>query len=946
MFYDSDEEDEDHYMFGGFNGYGEYGFEGFGIDFGDWLDFGGYESDDYYNDYFDDSDDSDYTCHSDQSYDAFYDLCHSPSLFPDTKKFPVECARRLSKIRSALLHPFSEIPPYQSVTEKLEIPIFELLWECLSYVKHAMSVGLGRVAIPGEGSDDVNKGIMKMWNSSVDCISALPGTADAMCNHWFVWCNDLLIEILQSLISFKIPYTAWESIIFHLSSDSTWANKTLLSKIGTISKDEKTQIIERILIRECILRSVDLTRVIYRVLYSRQSDLNVGKIKKKFPLLLNKFTNSMEHYACFLDSTEPSSKCITHSVRNQFPLFISDHSDQVLDLQQDEFNILNMVGASAGCQNGSDHFTMFIADCEDSGEEDSYHLLCIDKDRLDNEQNARFVFVSGALYSQKPPEIFSCKGMVSGIGFEDEKRKTLTVWNIMSDEVPFERQGIFSSDFEKITNLWKKSEPKLILRTGDDVKICGIKKLDKTIKLMFCVAPLQNLEDAELFSSCIIAEYDLDAFSSRFSFLKPNLQFSLFSNAIPLGTHKNMAFVMHFTTNMLCVYDIEQKNDVVISKTSFECGKDWKIQFNYNPDITTCLLYKRNNLQIRELDEDLTLLKELTLDLDHLPQLNLNSFEFQFCDNILYGFLNVQENLNETQSKFASKEAACDFDCDTFLNKRFADAHTVHFLVDLNSDDKEVVYIEFDDNAHECTSIVDSFRDYGSVYVQFCLTGFNKSRELVQLSMGLDVDEVECLDLKISALCPSIDFATVHFYKSFKDMTDSMLPEVEKVLSRHKDEVADREANMKKEKELLEKLRKENEERERKRVAKKTKEDQRRQRKRQQNIKAEKERKAAQVDQPKTSAQGSSRESGKAGKLKEHIANGAVFTSTISAWLPYKHYGFSTVEVDQGKQSVFVHESCIVNSDRSNVRIGSSIQFQLRWTQPHPRPKAINVKLL
>ena len=952
MFYDSDDDDE-HFVFG-YNGYGEFAYGGFRLDFGDWMDFGGYYSDEYDDEFsLDDSDYSDYSYSSNRSIDAFYEVCHSPSLFPDVAKFPVEFARRVSKIRSAHKYSLLETAEYRaisSVTEKLDIPIFEHLWECLFYLKQIITVALDRIEIPMETSG-VNKGIANIWNSSIDCISALRGADNGICNNFFVWCNDLLIESLQSLIPIQIPYTAWEFIVFHLSSDSSSTTRKLLTQIGTISRDRKTQIVERLLVRDCILRSADLTRVLYRILYSRQSSLNVDQVKQKLPLLLNGFSISMERFMCFLESSEPSSKCINHSVKNQFSLYINDQFCKEPDLAQDEFDLLKMVGASSGYQNGSSHFTMFIADSEDSEEEDLYHLLCIDKNCIDKEITS-YIFVSGAIRSEKPPLLFSCESLVAGVGFEDKNKKTLTVWDV-SDEEPFKGQGevIFHSEFEGMTSSWKKIDPQFnsSFFLNDDVKIVGIARFDKTIKLMFSIIPFCS-EASERHPSCMIAEYELDKFVSKFPFFKSKLQQSYFPNAMPLGIHKNMAFIMDLETSILFVYDINQAYKVVITKVSLDCGQDWKIQFNSNPDAKSCLLYKGNHLQIRELDEELTLVHDISLDLDHLSQ-HYHSFEFQFCNSVLYGFLNFQENLHETKDKFLEyNDGHIDPFYEDFLSDRFANAHVVHFLVDLDSDDKEVHYLDFDSNVSECGDrFVDSINNYASVDIQFCLTGFNKRQELVQLFMKLDVEEVESDDDKLTAMCSEFKFSTVQFYEEFKDMTKSMLPDVEKVITRHETEVAEVEAQKKREQELIEKLLKETQEQNRKREAKKAKEEQRKQRKWQQRIKADKDRKAKEVEQPSSSAQGPSSskdESELVVEVKEHIARGTVFTSTITAWLPHKRFGFSTIDVKAGKQSVFVHESSFVSHERRNVTTGSVIQFQLRWNQIHPRPKAVNVKLL
>ena len=719
----------------------------------------------------------------------FRDVCRNPLLFPDIQKFPVKYARRITGIISTHVKPLQDsCSNHKDVTERLEIPSFEQLWECLYYTKKLLRVGLGRVTIINEKSY-TDKGIVDIWNSSIECISFLPGIAIEMCNHLFVWCNDLLIESLQSLIPFKIPYTAWQLIVLHLSTgpDSLYRKSgMLLTKLGTISRGKKSQIVERFFIRECILMSGDLTRNLYQTLYQKQSHITARKMKQKLPLLLNKFCNSMKRLSHFLGSCKPSSGCINYSISHPFYISISDNSksDEVFGLTLKKGykpNILKMTGVSTGYQNNAGHFTMFIADM--TAEKNLYHILCIDKNSSDlfeseeSASNSKFTFILGVLHSQSPPLVHCFGSLVAGIGFEDSTnphQKTLAVWDI-SDEGCKGR--IFYSDFATMKKSWKNIYSGLnsTLLLDENIIISGMVKFNKTLKVMFYTLPFPSKPRQN--PMCVIAEYDLDAFSSRDSFLKPELRFSPFSNALPLGIHKNMAFVMHLETNLLCVYEIKQKGEIVISKTSFGCAKDWKIQFNSNPEVNSCLLYKNNHFQLRNLDGELTLVNEFTLDFDHFSQL-YNSFEYQFYDNLLYCLLNNQEDMQETDDHIhAFFESLPDKQSDTFLSRRFLDAHMVHLLVDLDSDEKELVYLDFGVDNVDSSDVVEG-HSKNLADLQFCLTGFNDNRELVQLSMALEV----CKGINFNDLRTEMVWYTVKFYKSFQDIINLMLPDVEKVI--------------------------------------------------------------------------------------------------------------------------------------------------------------------
>ena len=793
-----------------------------------------YDSDYYYYDNDSDGENSYLSDDSEKFHRGeFHEFCHRPSLFPDSREFPVEYARRISKIRAAQRLPLEYAAACHSIMERLRFPIFEELWECLLYLKEIMSVALERddAAIQ---KPDVNTGVADIWKNSMSCTSVLGKSTYDLCSNFFVWCNDHLIDTLQLLIPFKIPYNVWETIVLHLSNDGTSKNRALLTNLGISSSGDKAQIFEQLLIRKCILKCTDIVRVFYCVLYASLLHPNNELLKWKIIVLLSEFQSSMECYICFCDGIESLRNVgIHHSIRNNLSLYIDDHFDPC----QDEFDLFKIVGASTGYENGSQHFTLFIADNENPIEEYAYHIMCIDKNYVDAVENVSFTYIPEALFSERPPLIFCCSGLVAAIGFRTGY-KTLTVWDF-SDKGPSEEQGekIFSSYIEKIAISWGNNESGFnssLFKEGD-VSIAGMVKHKNKLKVLFQILPACG-DWNKLTPSCVIAEFILNESPYNFSFFKHKPLNLYFENSKPLGIHKNMAFVMHLGTQNLCVYDIFQQKEVVIAKAEFECGKDWQIQFDSKPDSKSLILYNGPNIEIWNLDEDLALVNAFSIDL-HLPSPSYGSFEFQLYGNILYGFLNHQHHLHTVPSDFSVLR---DEYYESYLKRRFANAHMVHFMVDLRSEEKEVRYLDFESNHNESEGIdmdISEF-DWTCNAIQLCLSGFNKRGELIWLSMKVNVEDVYCSSNgKLNAPCLSVQLATVQFYESMLDMEKSMLADVEKILCLQKSELAitKRKENSQKEAERQIRL---------KEVRKSTA-DKRRLRKWQQMIQADKERKAA-----------------------------------------------------------------------------------------------------
>lgn len=930
MFYDSDDDDSlNGYLFNGY-GYPDYD------DYYDYFDyFGEYDSDEY----------NDYSFSSHNTNNDFCDMCHSPSLFPDDEPFSIGYAKRVSAIEST----YDDFIPNtigrqyylgpgdsQSVSAKLDLPIFEHLWETLFYLKQITNIGQNRTKMSSELAN-TNPRIVTLWNDSVDDLSALPDTFSATCNHWYVWCNDLLIEFLGSLIPFRLPYTSWQLILHHLSTVPLVEAKHLLTSIGTISKNERTQIAERFVVRKCICSAIEFIKAIYGALYGHPKKLYAGDIKKKLPGLFSQFCNSMERFYCFVNASEPESKCILHSIESKSVHYFGDTNNEVIDLDCiDEVNILTVTGSTTSKQNGSDYFTLLIHN-ELLGKSGQYDLLCIDKNSVKTE--IRTILMPGATESFRTPFIFNSFELVATVGYDrNGQEASFDVWDI-SEKNP-EHSGnqavrIFSSNYKHLIDDLKASAPE-IDSPLHAFRICGLSKIGDKLQSVFSVMA----EESPIPPFCVTASYQISDTPNK-SVTKQKLHQTTIANAIPLGVSKNTAIVMHLDMGKLCAYDGEILKENLIGEDSFRCDKDWGLQFNSDPACRSFILHKENKFQLRKLDKELSICNSFTLSHNHLLD-SYNEVEYQLSGTILYGFLNHQADLNETEKIF--KDAGVENDAEIFLYERFGDARVVHFSVDLEHDEKELVYLNVDKVSEHGTC---DFHMDGTSMIHFSLSGFNNKQELVILDASVDVDDIFLDNDEKSAMTSHFTTQIIEFHGNFQDWSNIMSPDVDKVILAHEKETILREKALKqiqeRQKQADEKKAKEKEKKKKKREAKKARNTQQKMQKWQtQAHEVNKQKKRPTQEQNA----GSSKESDMLTSVMKEIKAGKVFQSIINVWITDKHFGFSTIDLPQGTQSVFVHKSNFPKRDQRFVGTGSVIEFQLTWNQVHPRPKAINIRLL
>ena len=900
----------------------------------DYYDFfyDGYDSDYLYdyNDYRYGFSDSEYSaCDSD---DFFLEMCLPSRHFPDKKQFPVEWVRRAMSMKSDNLHALTALPLGESISDKLELPLLEQLWESLSYLKEIVSFGMLRVQNTDHKVSDADghssRGI-DIWKSSIECFSSLPKDAQNIADQWFHWCNDLYIDTLQSLTPAGLPYIVWVSIVKHLSRERYSESRTLHTQIGTVYEDNDNKIIERFLLRNCILRVTELIRIFYRCLFGELEwmDITINKIKFSIPALLQGFNLSMNRLSQFLDSTlKPTSTFLDYSLSKTFTMdmgeFVCDETDEVSC--PDEFDLLKVVQADLGNQNSSRYFAMLTAHDEEVG---AYNLLCISKDSLDTPLNSEDYFSENAsMISTECPLLFCSENLVAGLGVNDQKSLRLTVWDMSEKSCRYYGR--------EIGEKWKEVFPEIWPISLSDLKIKGINKCSNTMTVVFqvknsCLIAKYDLivsttiTKCDLKDSSVKAESDFQKGPSHFR-LQQN-QLNLFENSYPLGYRGTTAYVMNMEENQsLELVDLNNPDDPSY-KIDIESGTNWKMQFDSDPSSDLCILYKDSKVQVRRLDQELTLVKELTLNLSYLTRSPIpKNLELHFFNSTVYGFIENQAHtcsMKEDYLKQTPKHERCNLTLDHFLQDRLlntAGGKDLHFLCYIDTAEQELLCLDWENDHFNARN------DFGEGYLfseeiplEKALVGFNSRGEVVKLSADSNIENFYLDSDKTAVVCDcfGLSFSIINIHTAMKDAKDMWLPNVQKV-----NEL------LKKDKERLEALRIEQE-----KIRKKLEED--RLKREEERLKREEATKAIK------------------NTISKYIQQGKTVTATIEKWLLQEGYGFANVSVNErngakGTQSIFVHKSFVTSKERKHLRKGTSFQCQLKWESNRPRPKAVNVKLL
>ena len=818
-----------------------------------------------------------------RSYVGLMEICLLPHFFPDCKKFHNEWMRQVLLIQSNNNYPLTKLPVHESISEKLELPLFEQLWECLFYLKEIFSVGMLRVESTSVSFDDDSEMAQEIWKRSIECFSSFPKETQESFDCWFNWVNDILIDSIQSHIPVSLPYIAWISIIRHLSKVKYSENRTLTSKIGTISRYKEYQMTERVIIRKCILSICDIITFLYQFLFSEINiTTNIVTIKHAFSTLFRGFSHCMERFSHFLRASESNTKFLDYAGVNNFSTELSSlvNKNDSYKEAANTFDLLKTVMSCSIYQNNNDYFSLLIPENEKKG---IFHLLCFNKDSIEDSENLDCFIVLNALQSEKPPQIFCSGNFLACLSSDNTDDFELSVWNVPGKTKLFHLKEVMRG--------WKEFISEACAMSSSNIKLRGIMECKTELLIIFHISN----------SSCIISKYENKAAQSSSG---KNLH--LLENNIPLGVYKSSVLLMDIQDQQLIMMDLKDPDDWHITcKTSFKCGDDWRMQCDSSPNSDLCILYQSNSLQLRRLDNNLTLLKEFKIDLESsIP--HSDKLEIHFFDNLIYGIINKEDlplTINEYLKQTEEKDRTKSFAFEKFLQERFENKNDVFFIIDSDAVENGPLYLNW--KKPFCYTSFDAVNGNipDSTDLEVFMTGFNKKGDLVKLSVNFDMNE--CLLDKDGANCMSsvVSFGSTNVFFTFGQSQDEILKSVHQVS------------------ELLEKEEEKNAE----------------------MIRVQKEyKKKMEFEQQKRKEA--------LEKLKEEVENyikcKTYVKVIISKWMHAEGYGFAKLKLQAGDQDVFVHKTCVTGKDRKHLHSGTALQCQLEWDSNHPRPKAANVKLL
>ena len=830
---------------------------------------------------------------SDNSTDNFYDVGHSPSLFPDTVKFPTQSSRCISEILSYHSNVLLQNVAEDNVLEICEKPLFEELLESLSYLHALVSIGMNRSNDLPE-SCNINGSIRTIYINSTKCFETLELDLTYSANKWFVWCNDFYIDSLQKLIPFKFPYTVWKCILSYLINFNC-EDKKFKTNIQSISPLEGPELIVKGIIQECIIRCCQLCKCLYIVLYSECTKVVQDKLVIKIRQLFNVFSSQMSRLACVLRVAPPdtySIKCNAnnYAIKESYNVYMEDISSYDLE---DEIDLSKVICIETGFKHCSSHIVI-LAGANDSNHGNFYHLICIDKNTLGCKNSIVCKTVRKAFSSEYEPNLYSCRHLVGIVSFTccDSKNISpqLIIWDLSIETV-----NPVCFELQKLLEICKEKDS--TISTIKDIKIRGmisgieaerVTNLENTILVLFDALFTKSQNGInETIAYSIVVQYLIKSDVTQSG--KP---VGVFLNTNSIGIMNNLLFLEHTMNGLkeFRVHDVS-KNNKIVTSISIENDDCFKIQFNSDTKNNTCLIFCQKYLQLRQLDEAFTVLKEIRLSFHSHPQF-LQHFDISFYENIAHGQIsyspinsivgpNIPIGPNIPKNNYSSEVST--------YNSLFFTIYSEHFLIDLNNIECNLVYfnaIGADDD--HCNELDDEI--IGDI--KFSFTEFDKEGKLVQIMMSSSIDDSFAI---LEAPCSSMGVLKLEFYDNFNEVTSSLLPaakEIARSYHKKKNEVE----VQRKGKELI-------------------------------------------IQKNKSPSSIFITSENPIENLKRHISVGTKFTSKISAW--YHNYGFCSVDIEGSKQDIYIPKI-----KQAKLQVGLKIEFKLYWNHKQPRPKAINIRVV
>ena len=370
----------------------------------------------------------------------------------------------------------------------------------------------------------------------------------------------------------------------------------------------------------------------------------------------------------------------------------------------------------------------------------------------------------------------------------------------------------------------------------------------------------------------------------------------MLSDCMLIALYKKFVFAIGIgerPSPMLILHDLEDDLKPLI-KVHWDANNPWKVRFNCNSGNSTCIFYRKDEIQFRKLDEKLTFIREIKLSLEEYGELTNPCF--QFFDNTLYGW---RERNLQNKLRYPLDE---------------------QFVINLSSEEStEPLYF---DSARPMTA-------YKPITSQFLtriyFTGFSQSGDLQQMIFTCN---------SYNHRYQFVNLVTVRLFGSSQSLFRSLIPDVDILLKEHSDTRIAREEG-----ECLNLLVAYEEQWAKAETI------------RQSMIAKIAALKATSMNRgiqllPKRNANpldlGLRRK-----RASKYINDQTRFDTIITRWSIVDCYGFGDVIIDDEVESVFIHSKSFMDrTSRRSLKKGSSVQFRIEWEYNRPRPTAASSTLL
>ena len=504
----------------------------------------------------------------------------------------------------------------------------EILWENLYYLRELFKIATKRCL------DSIESNSASHDDSSSSMFVTMGGDLISRINIWFIFVDDILIDILQKLLSIHLPYTAWKLILHHLSNQYKLSEfkkcagivpvitpKELDLRIETYTDNEELVLSEKILIRDAVEVCITLNHLMTMHLFSNRAvkqeliqtipgavDIMEIRLAKLYSFLKDHFPElpgqSMVWPSMRIDVTQ--EKLFTN-----YDLKFSARAKGIV-LANSMFQNPTYLCAASWFDNGC------------------YKILCFDINEL-RANNVRKIYRS--ITSEDNVQLHTV-GKLFGIIYQD----------------PYPIFEFY--DLNVVESYWDDFSPvKLPLSTyAQRLK----EKVDDVSFVSKCVVVVKSVGLCKINDSDIFAFFSLAYLESKKGYndetsqveiqetvvLKLNEKsfepYKFFTDCFLLAVHDNFLFIIEAQVaankSYLMVLDIAE-NFKELHKLQWDNGNPWSVRFNHDRSKNTFLLYRINDYQLRNLDSQLSFVQDLKIA-------NTNSAStmvLQLFGNVIYG---------------------------------------------------------------------------------------------------------------------------------------------------------------------------------------------------------------------------------------------------------------------------------------------------------------------